>query len=459
MSFQQKSLVFVYGLCAICLWHTQILSQENPVDRLPEEIPLFMPRVGEAEPEFEMVNIDQIEFMGLKTIRQAIKKQYLNGAKFILARVVTRDVFGEKPYHIHYFDAGGNDEARNGSIEKFKHEIRNLMVTAPILLFILNSLDEHPAFSYFCSLAALESNPGFNQEQKRVFKLYYGFPDLTDLQQLKNQPGLDDFTRALIQYDIGSNYFTLGKLEAVNYLQIAALQNSNMYARFRANWLLGKIYFRSKIAQRNLKQAEHYFLTAANQSTILDARADSLYFLGEIYSLNSGDKVATQKAIDYFTQALNQLDVKLIRVKSAYCLGLIYFQDKGIKQNLDQAERYFSFVIDGTNSTELITGSLYYLGLINFKKNTTESLNMAREYFLSAFYHKDAKFKANSAYYLGLMYFQGMGVKEDINKAEFYLERALDGEFAPNANNILEEINDMKMASVRKRRKLNDEPN
>lgn len=351
--------ILVIIACAVTMYgglHGMTDAQTNPVDALPVEMKLTFPadynfgNTRAAFPNPEIVDIDQIEintppqFAAPGTIREAIRKQYLKGCEFILARVMSTDIFGEKPYHIHYFDAGAHDSSGLGTIELLQYRIKDLKVIDEIYFFILNPSDKNPSFKYFCSWSELASPVANNY--RYLFNLYYGKPDLEALKYLNSTMTLDAYTRALVDCLLGKQLIEINNFEqAKMFFDRAAAQRVNGYAYYVAIGFLAIMYYRGHHVFQDYEKAFKYFQKTAMQNEFLSLRAEARFNLGLMYYKGYGVAQDSSTAMQYFIEVSHQYDNQFSRAGALYQLGLMYMNGSGVEQDMLKARAFFRSVL------------------------------------------------------------------------------------------------------------------
>lgn len=345
MLFKISLMRYVFIVAIICFCEN-LQAQENPVKHLPEHMALPL-TFNDGNPE--IIDIDQMEMTTGGTIRDAINRQYLAGREFILARVVTSDIYRKKDTYIHYFDAGAGDQQARGTLEKFKHEVKHLNAIGDIYFYILNPSELNPSFKFFCSWIDLVPGLPLNN-YTYLFKLYYGLPDRQQLDFIKNNIAIDLYTQGLINYLLGRHYYYKGGdyiATAIRYLELAFAQKINSYAHYFAAWALGKIYYYGNGVEQNAHKAFLYYKYAAQQNIFLKLRADVNYSIGLMYYFAEGVERDAMMAHDYLQQAVFQHENTIVRSNAAYYLGLLYVNGDGIEQNVALAKKYFAIALEG----------------------------------------------------------------------------------------------------------------
>ena len=148
--------------------------------------------------------------------------------------------------------------------------------------------------------------------------------------------------------------------KAINLLKPLALKGN-----LRANYLLGKAYFKRKETCSDFKLAKKYLEDSNYPNANL--------YLGKIYQLGLGVKENTQKAI-YYLKELNSPE-------SNYLLYKIYSQGKGMIKDTTTALKYLQLSAkNGYKNAQYALGKLYLTNNAIVDKN----LELASKWLKSA---------------------------------------------------------------------------
>lgn len=146
--------------------------------------------------------------------------------------------------------------------------------------------------------------------------------------------------------------------------------------------ILGDCYYKSKGVKFRADSALFWYSEAESQGSI-----EAIHKLGDFYQFllpNSSNVNKTRKAcLSYFTEAANKG-----YSESQYWLGLMYFSGKSFEPK-------------------------YWLGI-------TQDFDTAFEYFMKSQEHP------TSQYFLGQMYYEGIGIKKDFKQAFFWFSKSAE---------------------------------
>lgn len=139
--------------------------------------------------------------------------------------------------------------------------------------------------------------------------------------------------------------------------------------------------------------------------------SDANYMLGVIYYEGLSIEKDYKIALNYFN------DVRNDDIDKYYMLGSIYFYGGyGVEQNFELAKTNLEIPFSQGNYD-----AAYLLGVIHYNN---ENYREARECFLEALRGENQNFRAESSFYLGIMYLYGLEVTQNIEKAEIYFDQA-----------------------------------
>lgn len=223
--------------------------------------------------------------------------------------------------------------------------------------------------------------------------------------------GVKDVNKALYYYYLAAKnnnkvaQFNIGKIslryqyiphdvdKAIYYLTLSANQNYSL-----AQYYLGDIYSSKEYNKYDLNKAFYYYQLAANQNVVYANRK-----LGHLYL----KKQMLKEAIHYFHRAANVLDGE-----SLLMLGYMHFFIRPLL-NIKLALYYYTQSAKQNHPTaQFFLGILYYLG-----KYVDQDINKSINYFKLA---SKESYEAN--FYLGVIYSNGEYVKPDIDEAIRYFK-------------------------------------
>ncbi len=239
-------------------------------------------------------------------------------------------------------------------------------------------------------------------------------------------------------------------------------------------YLIGILYNKGIGVDKNVNIALTWFESAAYRGN-MDAFAiikefadagnlDAKYIVGKLYYYGYAVEKDVKKALALFLEAVTKGHKRVVEwvvenvkkgdYKTQYLLGVLYYHGHGVVLDVQEALKWFEMsafkgnieafsfinqIAEAKNSiAEFILGKLYFYGYsveINF--------DQAKEMFFRAIKNgnedvilwlqkivKRGRSTATAEHLLGLCYYKGIGVKEDINMAlTFFRDSAKDGRF------------------------------
>lgn len=159
----------------------------------------------------------------------------------------------------------------------------------------------------------------------------------------------------------------------------------------------GNVFQNGLGTKRDLHSAVSKYEKAAEYGSI-----DALCRLGEIFSQNNEIGKNELLAFDYYQKA-----AQLGCLEAIYKVGRAYFLGLGVSKNVKKGEEV---LLQAANSG--LVEAQFELG--NLYKNELRDYEKAMKWFQSAYGHGDY----DAAFHMGLMYEDGLGVKQDWDKAE-----------------------------------------
>lgn len=170
-----------------------------------------------------------------------------------------------------------------------------------------------------------------------------------------------------------------------------------------SNCYLGMLYYNNNMKdyskeKSNYQIAKEYFDKCAEEGNILAKE-----YLGKMYYFGVGVEKDYDKAKEYF-----EICEKENPLYGSYFLGLMYYYGEGVELDYEKARQYFEIAKKDETSNYFL-GCMYYYG-----EGVEKDYFKAQEYF-----EKECKFKdAESIYYLGEIYLNGLTGNKDEKKAE-----------------------------------------
>lgn len=177
-------------------------------------------------------------------------------------------------------------------------------------------------------------------------------------------------------------------------------------------------------ADARVKRALELFREDENQEAIeileaedLQANADALLLLGQIYNATSkssgGVSRNTSKARQYWLKAF-----ELGNTEAARELADMYYFGEGVKENYRKAEYYWkSAAVAGDEIAQFELANYYY-------DYVPDKINNAIELY-KLLIDRD-EFVGNSCLKLGRIYYRGIGVPRDTDKAFYWLTKGAE---------------------------------
>ncbi|KAK8878478.1 hypothetical protein M9Y10_005253 [Tritrichomonas musculus] len=290
----------------------------------------------------------------------------------------------------------------------------------------------------YYELAAQKNNP------KALYYLgylyYYGYGVDRNYEESKK------YFEMAEKYGNIDAYFILGKLyhegkgveqdydKALNYYELAAKQNDSdalngiglIYYKFKKDYTKAFTYFERSAALENYyaynnlaefyiygyvgpkdyPKAKYYYELSSKQNN-----TDAFIGLGNMYYKGYGVKKDFTEAIKYYMKAVNDKHSDVF-----YKIGKIFFK----QQNYVNAKEYFEKASIFNHPL-----SYFYLGIIYFK-----GLGVEQDYKLSFnnFLSSSQLNYFKAFFYVGLQYERGLGVETNYINAIYYYKKCLDCE-------------------------------
>jgi TPR repeat protein len=236
---------------------------------------------------------------------------------------------------------------------------------------------------------------------------------------------IQDYHKAKIWYEKAVNqgdklaYFNLGSLylfgngvkkneiKAKEYYEMAG-KNGNMNAQYN----LGLMYEIGKGVSQDIEKAIEWYKLAANQGHV-----KSQYVLGSFFESGNGVPSNDFKAFEYYLSASEKGDMM-----SQYKVAVMYEHGKGTPQSSKQSKKWY---MEAAEQGYPIAQN--DLGVIYFRE---------KDYPKAIYWLKKAVENNNSdaQYNFGLMYENGLGLKQDEHQAKYWYQNA-----AKNGNRAAKE--------------------
>lgn len=300
---------------------------------------------------------------------------------------------------------------------------------------------------------------------QEVFKEYYFSRDqiskVSSMLKKAAALGHNDALYLLAEMHFYGNYsHPLDLYKAFLFYKELAFRTGNATAQFN----LGLFYAVGMVKQvpRNQAKAMLYFMFAASQG---DIRAQMI--LGYRYYMGIGTPQSCQIAAEYYKKVADKVmyhfdsgppgGILLPRIprKFADDKGGIYGEGASVvssgpdykkrkklignilrveKKEMDNYIDYYSYIAEkGDIEAQLLLGKLFYLGTSSmdrdFKKSFSYFKKIARLYWKKNGEPYDEKYglgAAETARYLGLMYFRGEGVAQNFRIAKIWFQRGIN---------------------------------
>lgn len=225
-------------------------------------------------------------------------------------------------------------------------------------------------------------------------------------------------------------------------------KNGNVHRQFE----LGQMYYYGQNgARKNIKEAENWLKKAADKGD-----SDAAMLLGQIYLKGEADKVGKpnyDKAIKYFKQIVDKGSEN--KMEAYYYLGQCY----NGKNDYTKAINYFELSANGGYlPAQQYLADLYYQHrnvdsenrrqYIYWSERAAQNGDRSRMESLANMYleendvdkalkwFKESAFAGNaeSAFKVGMIYFDGIRVRKDYSEAAKYLKQASDGGYTEADN-------------------------
>ncbi|XP_074131034.1 LRP2-binding protein isoform X1 [Sminthopsis crassicaudata] len=179
-----------------------------------------------------------------------------------------------------------------------------------------------------------------------------------------------------------------------------------------ARFLRGQLYFEEGWYEEALDQFEE----------IQENDHQAVYQLGVMYYDGLGTKANPEKGVEYMKKILESPCPKTRHLKyaAAYNLGRAYHEGQGVPHNDEEAERLWLFAADNGNPKASVKAQ----SILGLYYSTKEPQELEKAFF----WHSEACGNGNleSQGALGLMYFYGQGIHQDIDAALQCLRQAAD---------------------------------
>ncbi len=169
--------------------------------------------------------------------------------------------------------------------------------------------------------------------------------------------------------------------------------------------------------KNNLVEAFQWYQKAAEGGEL-----SAFFYMGWSYELGKGVEKNISKAVEWYEKRLE------IGMQVGCCnrLGILLYEGTdGVITDYDRAFRFLSYAYYDEGSTwgAEYLGRMYFYG-----QGTPRDYVKARE-ILEGILEKARTYNPEIHYYLGVIYCQGLGVEQNINKGADHLKKA--GNFAP----------------------------
>lgn len=180
-----------------------------------------------------------------------------------------------------------------------------------------------------------------------------------------------------------------------------------------------KYYYQGRVYQNGLGTKPDLHIAVSNyEKAASHGSIDALCTLGEIFCQNNELGKNETRALGYYKKAAD-----LGCLEALYRVGRAYFLGIGVSKNVKKGEEFLlQAARAGLIEAQFELGNLYKNELFDYEK--------ALQWFQLAYENGDY----DAAFHLGLMYEDGLGVKQDWNKAKEMYNRAftnLHHPFAP----------------------------
>jgi len=274
-----------------------------------------------------------------------------------------------------------------------------------------------------------------------------------------------------IDFDKASQYLQdaikAGNQDAFEWIQKKAKSGDG-----KNQYLIGILYSKGLGVDKNMDIALTWFESSAyrgnvNAFAIIKKLADAgnlnaKYIVGKLYYYGYAVEKDVKKALALFLEAVTKGHRKVVEwvvenvkkgdYKTQYLLGVLYYHGYGVDLDIKEALNWFNmsayqgnieafgFItqISETNNAiaDFILGQLYYYGYsveINFelaKVMFFKAINGGNKDVIGWLENlaKSSKHVASASHLLGLCYYNGIGVQEDINMAlTLFRKSAKDG--------------------------------
>ncbi len=204
---------------------------------------------------------------------------------------------------------------------------------------------------------------------------------------------------------------------AYAYYKKAAEQNESTTAKLRGSVGLGKMYYDGSLPVHALGVLD-YLKNAAAQEIEKIVQAKACIQLADIYLYRLNRPA---EALPYLTKAAQQDDDLWSQAYAWQRLGQMYEEGRGLELNSERAVSYFKMAANQQHNQHVRCKSLAKLGELYF---VHEQYRDAYDCFELLKDLNETYFQALAHYYLGYLYFVGLGMPADHVRGYYYLKLA-----------------------------------
>ncbi|KAK8845979.1 hypothetical protein M9Y10_020917 [Tritrichomonas musculus] len=175
-----------------------------------------------------------------------------------------------------------------------------------------------------------------------------------------------------------------------------------------ASYLLGLLFQKGQLFERDLNKAFYYFQKSSEQKN-----SYGLQKLASCYYYGYGIEQSYSKAVEYLLQS-----AALENSNALYSLGICYYNGHGVEQSYSKAFEYFQKAADLGSSYGLINIGLCYDNGEGVEQDYSKAIE---------FYEKSAELGNSDALFnLAVRYYNGQGVEQDYQKAVDLYSKSAD---------------------------------
>lgn len=183
--------------------------------------------------------------------------------------------------------------------------------------------------------------------------------------------------------------------------------------------LKGELYFAGEEVAQDFVKARLFFENVEKQGAHKIAQARAWVWLGKIYWYGYGVATDHARAQEYFEKGARQTDNKAAQAQAwAILAGVLYTRSHGqdmalVNELLAKAE--------AQDNLDALGYAAVWRGFISYEKG---DLAVAEQFYEKLISHSNKEISGFATFSLGQMYYQGLGVEKDYEKARNYFQQA-----------------------------------